>query len=307
MQHAVIGAHTEGSLIKAAQVLNVRTGAVGRIDAALFADCTGDGTLGAVADADFEVTTNGHMGMTNVWYVEDTDAPQSFPHCPWAIDLSKVGFPGREAVPSVYDQHGELALGGWYWESGCEHDPIEKAEYARDTNFRAMYGAWDCLKNVDGDYKDYRLGNAAYIGGKRESRRFLGDIVLTKSDVLKGHVFEDRCVPSTWNFDVHYPDRQFYSAFHEGDAFLTFDYHEKFQTPYFVPYRCLYSRNVDNLFMAGRNVSVSHDALGTVRVMRTGGMMGEVVGKAARVCIEHGVLPRAVYTQHLPAFIELLK
>ena len=307
MQHAVIGAHTEGSLIKAAQVLNVRTGTVGRINATLFADCTGDGTLGAAAGADFEVTTNGHMGMTNVWYVEDTGEAQSFPRCPWAIDLSKVGFPGREAVSSVYDQHGELALGGWYWESGCEHDPIDKAEYARDTNFRAMYGAWDCLKNVDDDYKNYRLGNAAYIGGKRESRRLLGDIVLTKSDVLKCHVYEDRCVPSTWNFDVHYPDRQFYSAFHEGDAFLTFDYHEKFQTPYFVPYRCLYSRNVGNLFMAGRNVSVSHDALGTVRVMRTGGMMGEVVGKAARVCIQHGVLPRAVYAQHLPAFIELLK
>jgi len=130
--------------------------------------------------------------------------------------------------------------------------------------------------------------------------------VLTKSDVKKGIIFEDACVPSTWNFDVHYPDRRFYSAFHEGDGFLTKDYHEKFNTPYFIPYRCLYSRNIKNLFMAGRNVSVSHDALGTVRVMRTGGMMGEVIGKAAKICIEYKINPRDVYENHLEEFKKLL-
>ena len=307
MEHFLIDCETEDSVIKNVSLYHVKTGSYKRLEADLFVDATGDATLGYVSGADYEVSTNGHMGMTNVWYIEDTGTENEFPHCPWAMDLSKVQFPGRGNTPSVYNQTREIAFGGWYWESGCEHDPIEKAEYIRDTNFRAMYGAWDCVKNTDGDYKTYKLGNCTYIGGKRESRRLLGDIILSKSDVKKSCQYPDGCVPSTWNFDVHYPDRQFYPAFHEGDAFLTFDYHENFKKPYFIPYRCLYSRNIKNLFMAGRNVSVTHDALGTVRVMRTGGMMGEVIGKAAVICKEYKAMPRDVYEKYLNVFIDSLK
>ncbi|MDR0405844.1 MAG: FAD-dependent oxidoreductase [Clostridiales bacterium] len=307
MEQFLTDARVEDGAITSVTVMDTRSGEYKRLTADLFVDATGDAVLGAAAGADFEITTNGHMGMTNVWYVEDTGEPQRFPRCPWAIDLTHCEFPGRKDGPSTYGQTGEIALGGWYWESGCEHDPIEKAEYARDTNFRAMYGAWDCIKNVDDAYKNYRLGNACYIGGKRESRRLLGDVILTKSDVYGLRVFEDACVPATWNFDVHYPDRKFYPCFHEGDGFLTKDYHEEFQKPYFLPYRCLYSRNVTNLFMAGRNVSVTHDALGAVRVMRTGGMMGEVIGKAAALCKKYGETPRAVYTKHLKEFLDSCK
>ncbi|MCL2096531.1 MAG: FAD-dependent oxidoreductase [Oscillospiraceae bacterium] len=290
--------------IKSALVYNVKTGEYGEIYADMFADCTGDGTLGYFAGAHYEVTTNGHMGMTNVWHIEETDGEQKFPECPWAIDLSGVDFPGRNKVKNVYGRQGADALGGWYWESGMEHPPIETAEYARDTNFRAMYGAVDCIKNHDGDYKNYYLKFAAYIGGKRESRRLLGDIVLSKSDVFAETKFTDGIVPTTWNFDVHYPDRKFYAAFHEGDAFLTKDYHEQFPKPFFVPYRCLYSRNISNLFMAGRDVSVTHDALGSVRVMRTGGMMGEVVGTAAALCVRNGVKSRDIYEKRLGELLD---
>jgi len=307
MEHALIDAEASGDSIKSVQIMCVKTGVFKRLYADLFVDSTGDATLGAAAGADFEVTTNGHMGMTNMWYIEDTGEAQMFPKCPWAIDLSGCDFPGRKEVGSTYNQKREIAFGGWYWESGNEHDPIECAERARDTNFRAMYSAWDCVKNVDGDYKTYKLGNACYIGGKRESRRLFGDIILTKADVYKGEKFDDGFIPSTWNFDVHYPDRKFYACFHEGDGFLTKDYHEEFKKPYLIPYRCLYSRNVNNLFMAGRNVSVSHDALGTVRVMRTGGMMGEVIGKAAKICQKYNATPRDVYEQYLNELKELCR
>ncbi len=307
LEHYLIDAEVNEGTIQSALLYEVKTGAYKRVESPLFVDATGDGGLAAAAGADYEVTTNGHMGMTNVWYVEDTGEPQTFPRCPWAIDLSGCAFPGRGNVVSTYRHVREMAFGGWYWESGCEHDPIEKAEYARDTNFRAMYGAWDCVKNVDHDYETFRLGNCTYIGGKRESRRILGDILLTKSDVLAGTIFPDSFVPSTWDFDVHYPDPQFYPAFYEGDGFLTKDYHEVFQKPYFIPYRCLYSRNINNLFMAGRNISVSHDALGTARVMRTGGMMGEVIGRAAAVCKRFGTQPRGVYASHLQELIALCK
>jgi hypothetical protein len=303
MGYYLIGAESDGAnsdIISKVIVYNVKTGAQGYICADLFADCTGDGTLGYSVGADYETTTNGHMGMTNWWRFVETDSEQEFPRCPWAIDLSNNTFPGRKDLYAP----APTALGNWYWESGMEHPPIEMAEYARDTNFRAMYGAVDCIKNHDGDYKNYHINFSAYIAGKRESRRLLGDVILSKSDVFNKMEFSDRIVPSTWTFDVHYPNRAFYTAFHEGDGFLTRDYHEKFPAPFFIPYRCLYSRNIKNLFMAGRDVSVTHDALGSVRVMKTGGMMGEVVGAAAKICKEHGVYPRGVYENHLDELLD---
>ncbi|HKL60345.1 MAG TPA: FAD-dependent oxidoreductase [Sphaerochaeta sp.] len=277
------------------------------IESHLFCDSTGDGTLGAESGADYEVSTNGHMGMSNLWYVEKSEKEENFLPCHWAVNLKDVEFPGRAGVKDVYDNVREMSLGCWFWESGCELDPIMYAEYARDMNFRAMYGAWDCLKNIDQDYKDFRLGFSAYIGGKRESRRLLGDVILTKAEVVAQRGYEDGCVPSTWNFDVHYPDRRFYAAFHEGDGFLTKDYRDRYKIPFFIPYRCLYSRNIKNLFMVGRNISVTHDALGAARVMRTCGMMGEVVGYAAKICREQQENPRGVYTSHLPLLLSRLR
>ena len=97
------------------------------------------------------------------------------------------------------------------------------------------------------------------------------------------------------------------ASFREGDAFITHDYHERFHAPYFIPYRSLYSRNIANMFMAGRCISVSHDALGTARVMRTGGMMGEVIGYAAKYCVRYGCDPRAVYEEHVDELMTELK
>lgn len=307
LEHTVTDAEMDGSRIVSVTAWDYRNARRRRIGGRLFVDCTGDASLGALAGADFEVTTNGHMGMTSFWYIEDTGEEQEFAACPWAIDLKGIDIPGRVGVKDVYGGEGVRSLGCWFWEGGMEHDPIEKMEYTRDLNFRAMYGAVDALKNHDHTYKNHRIGFSAYIGGKRESRRLFGDVIMTKSDVCKGVVYPDSCVPSTWSFDVHYPDRRFYAAFHEGDAFLTKDYHEEFSRPYFIPYRALYSRNIENMFMAGRDISVSHDALGTARIMRTGGMMGEVVGYAAEYCIRYGCGPRDIYQKHLDEFISDLK
>lgn len=301
----LVDCSTNGNAITEVTVWDYFNDHVFKLAGTLFCDATGDGNLGFMADADYETTTNGHMGVSNLWHIEKTDAPHPFPRCPWAVDLSAVKFPGRGNVKDIYGHEREFSLGCWFWESGMEDDPILLAERARDLNFRAMYGAWDTLRNIDHDYLDYDLVFCAPFAGKRESRRLLGDLVLTKAD-FKGP-FEDGCVPTTWNFDVHYPDRRFYAAFHEGDAFLTMDCREVFPGPYFLPYRCLYSRNISNLFMAGRDVSVSHDASGTARIMRTGGMMGEVVGYAASLCKKYGCSPREIYEKHLTEFLELLR
>lgn len=305
-EYIVTDAQMNGDCIQSVTAWDYRGGKLLQVNGVLFSDCTGDATLGDLAGADYEVTTNGHMGVCNLWYTEACDHEEPFPACPWAIDLKGVDFPGKKGV-EIYGLKGLDALGCWFWESGHEHDPIGKAEYIRDLNFRAMYGAWDALKNEEGSYPNRRLAFSSFLAGKRESRRLFGDVVLSKSDVQKGRYREDGCVASTWTFDVHYPNRRFYEAYREGDAFIANAYHEFFNKPYFIPYRAMYSRNIRNMFMAGRNVSVSHDALGTVRVMRTGGMMGEVVGYAARMCRKYDVLPRAIYEEHLDEFIAGLK
>jgi hypothetical protein len=232
---------------------------------------------------------------------------EPFPRCPWAIDLTDKPFPGRPKK----DVGGQAALdklGGWYWESGFDKDPIADVERIRDLNLRAMYGAWDALKNIDKLYPNYRIGWAAFIAGKRESRRLLGDVILGVDDFLTGRAFPDGCFPCSWHIDLHEPDEAFKKG-NEGNEFISTFTHGKnyeYKGPYWAPYRCLYSRNIDNLFMAGRDISVTHQGLGPVRVMKTCGMMGEIVGKAASLCVSQNTSPRGVYENHLAQLQELM-
>ncbi|HAK96281.1 MAG TPA: hypothetical protein DCM87_15140 [Planctomycetes bacterium] len=297
----VNGAEVENGAIKAVTAQHARDGRRLRFAGRLFADCTGDGCVGYLAGADHEVTPRGHMGPCNLWHVADTGAPAPFPRCPWALPLADKPFPGRGKNP------GELLkLGSWYWECGFDHDPIDKIEYMRDWNFRAMYGAWDAIKNTDKVFPDHAIAWAAHIAGKRESRRLLGDIILTGEDLVSGKKYPDGCVPTGWKIDLHLPDPRYEKGF-EGDAFISVAHYTDYPQPYWVPYRCLYSRNIANLFMAGRDISVTHEALGAVRVMRTGGCMGEIVGMAAALAGKHSTGPRGVYAGHLQELLDLMR
>ena len=291
--HRGNGVEMAGKRIRAVIAEDVRTGARIRVAGRWFADCTGDACIGALAGADFEMQMKDKMGPCNLWNVcECTDTKAinteteksgeavSFPRCRWALDLSDKPFPGRDKTKPDPNK-----LGGWYWESGFDRDPINDMEYVRDWNFRAMYGAWDALKNVDKVLPNYKLNWSAYILGKRESRRLLGDVILDVDDLMQDRKFPDGCFPTGWSNDLHLPEPKYEKGF-EGDAFISRAEHGRFPAykenrPYWIPYRCLYSRNIDNLFMAGRCISVTHDALGAVRVMRTGGCGGEIVGMAA--------------------------
>jgi hypothetical protein len=300
LEHRANGVEMDGPRIKTVIAQHTKTGVRRRLTGSWFADTTGDGCLGALAGADFEMTEQGHMGRCNLWNVAETGQPQSFPRCPWALDLADKPFPGRGTKPDT------LKLGGWYWESGFDHDPFEKSEYIRDWNFRAAYGAWDALKNVDEVLPNHKLNWMAHIAGKRESRRLLGDVILSKDDLISGKEYPDGCVPTGWKIDLHLPHPAYVKGF-EGDAFISHALFTGTKQPYWVPYRCLYSRNVLNLFMAGRDISVTHEALGSIRVMRTGGCMGEIVGMAAFVCMTYHADPRDVYTNHLDDLKELIR
>jgi hypothetical protein len=297
-----------GGRIAAVIAQEVATGKCLRLACKFVADCTGHGAIGSLAKADFQMTDKGHMGPSNLWNVADAGKPSAFPRCSWAMDLSDKPFPGRkDAVdkPGADANSAKSApaappreLGVWFWESGFDRDPITDGEHIRDQNLRAMYGAWDALKNTDSLYPNYKLNWAAYIAGNRESRRLVGDVVVTKEDVLSNKQWPDACVPCTWSIDLHLPDARYEKGF-EGEAFISKAHFTRFKGPYWIPYRCLYSRNIENLFMAGRDISVTHEALGTVRVMRTTGMMGEVVGMAAAICKDYNTTPRGVYSEYL--------
>jgi hypothetical protein len=149
----------------------------------------------------------------------------------------------------------------------------------------------------------------AHIAGKRESRRLMGDVRLSVQDVVQKEQYEDAAVPTGWPVDLHLPKAEYENSFEgKGNEFLaTAHYDHHFEGTFWIPYRCLYSRNIDNLFMGGRDISVSHEALGTTRGMRTGGCMDEVTGLAASLCKKHSTVPREIYQTHLAEFKELLK
>ena len=316
LEHRMNAVDVADGALRAVTCQQVRTGRRVSIRGRWFLDSTGDGCVGYLGGADYEQTDRGHMGASNLWNIQclcqDEDPLSSaleaaaqeatFPRCPWAVDLSDKPFPGRtrgETEPVA--GANPITLGNWFWENGFDRDPIHDMERVRDMNFRAMYGAWDAIKNVEKRYPAHRLNWVAYIAGKRESRRLMGDVVLTGEDLRSGREFVDGCVPCTWGIDTHHPDQR-YAKGHDGDEFIAQATHGEgftYKQPYWVPFRCLYSRNVRNLFMAGRDISVTHEALGAVRVMKTTGAMGEVVGMAAAVCKAQGCDPREVYTQHL--------
>ena len=281
----------EGDAIQSVTAFNTKTSKRTEFRGKLFADCTGHAEIGYLAGADYYTHEKGHMGMSNMWTWKEAEQPQSFPDLEWALNLNMDDFP----YPKRF--HGE-----WFWESGFDKDPIQDLESMRDWNFRAVYGAWNAMKNKGGKDKHENavMTWMAYIGGPRESRMLRGDVILRRKDIVAKVDFPDGCVPSTWSIDLHYPKKQYMQKYPE-DPFISqavFDRSVDRKRGYPIPYRCFYSRNVPNLFMAGRCISVTHEALGTVRVMKTGGMMGEVVGKAAAVCVEKDCQPRAVYTDH---------
>ena len=286
--------------IEAVYAFDTRTSEHKKFKGRLFADCTGHATIGYLAEADWEMTPEGRMGMSNMWAWAEAENSVNFPETPWALDLEMKDFPYPR------DHHGQ-----WFWESGFDKDAVGDAEGIRDWNLRAVYGAFNAMKNRDGaaEHKTAFLTWVAYIGGPRESRRLMGDVILTKEDIVAKRDFRDGCVPSTWSIDLHYPKQQYADKFPDN-PFISIAVHDRSvdrSYGYPVPYRCFYSRNIDNLFMAGRCISVTHEALGTTRVMKTCGMMGEVVGKASSICLIRDCLPRDVYERYWDDLDALLK
>ena len=300
-----------GNIIKSVLIKNIETSEEIWLDAPLFSDCTGDGTIGFLSGADWRTgresryeyaeslapdkADNMVMGASVQWYSKEENAETSFPEFSYGIEFNS-------------NNCEKVTVGEWKWETGMNCDQVRDAERIRDYGLLVVYSNWSFLKNHFSDNAKWRnrsLDWVAYIAGKRESRRLLGDHILTQGDIDNNADYPDASFTTTWAIDLHFPDSLNSKRF-PGAEFKAATVHNWIH-PYAVPYRCLYSRNIGNLFMAGRNISVTHVALGTVRVMRTTAMMGEVAGMAASICHRKSCLPRDVYTSYLGELKSLMK
>ena len=275
--------------IVAVDARNIETGARRRFVAPLYCDATGDGWLGYWAGAKYmlgreakdeydepkrapKVADTSTMGNSLLWTTKKQADDYIFPEVPWATKVS-----------------GSLSAtkGTWQWEAGLDpaEDTINDAEMLRDRVFRAIYG---CFWNAKQKSENAKLvfNWVPYIAGKRESRRIVGDYVVSEKDVTECRPFEDAIGIATWTIDLHWKN---------GDSgFLAETTHTRV-APWWMPYRSLCCRDVPNLFLAGRCASYTHVAFGSSRVMHAGGQQGVAVGYAASLCKKYGCLPRGIH------------
>jgi len=268
------------------------------IHARQFVDCSGDSILAAVTPAEFRQGREARaefgediepsqadrktMGNSLLIQLRRTDEPQPFVPPRWAYK-----FTHPDDLP--HRLRGVHAHNFWWIEFGGLGDTIQEAERTRDELMKIVYGVWDYIKNHAPERAQAENWAVEWIGslpGKRESRRYVGDHILTQNDVRSGGSFEDIVAYGGWSMDDHHPAGIFYP----GDPTI---FHPA-PSPYGIPYRCLYSRNLANLSFAGRNISVTHAALSSTRVMATCALLGQAAGTAAALCVYHHCNPRSL-------------
>ena len=268
------------------------------VEASLFADCSGDSVLAPLTGADYRIgrearaefgediepeKTDSHtMGMSCLIQMREFDKPQPFIPPSWAnVYRSPSDLPNRG-----------MTIGGsgnfWWLELGGDQDSIHDTEEIRDDLLKAAFGVWDHLKNhaKDPAAANWGLEWVGFLPGKRESRRYLGAHIMTQNDVRAEGRFDDLIAYGGWSMDDHHPGglrwKGMPTIFHPAPS------------PYGIPYRSLYSRNISNLFFAGRNISVTHAALSSTRVMATCAIIGQAMGTAAAIATREGCLPRDI-------------
>lgn len=308
--HIAIGLEKNGDRIASVEAREVTTGIIRRFRAPVFIDASGDGWLGFWSGADFRYGREAHtefgeqwdkygdlwspakadnrvMGTSVLWNSQKTEQPSRFPEVPWAMPVAK----DHKAI------NGE-----WYWEYSANHlNQIDDAEKIRDHLLRAIYGSFANAKK-DEKNANVALKWVAYVGGKRESRRIMGDYIYTMQDMAQRRQFPDAVVEEKREIDSHCQRAEKKSPY----DFLSDALFHKTGGTYYIPFRSLYSRNIANLMLAGRCMSCSHIGLAGPRVMKTCGQMGIATGYAAALCKKHSATPREVGRRHIAELRQLI-
>ncbi|WP_282135538.1 FAD-dependent oxidoreductase [Seonamhaeicola maritimus] len=311
MNTQAVRAVTEDSKIVSALCWQMTTETLITINAELFIDCSGDGLLAATSGAIYRTGREGkaefnekyapdepdgwQMGATILLSSKDMGKPMPFKAPPFTIkfDADKT-HTDRRIIPFVE--------GFWWVEVGSNNDIIKDAEVDMHRLMGFAYGVWDYVKN-SGEFPEANSFALDWVGslpGRRESRRFMGDYILKESDQLSHKIFEDAVAFGGWPLDEHNPGG--IENLSQPPSF----WHEHFDRVYQIPFRSLYSKNISNLLFAGRNVSQTHVALSSSRVMGTCATMGQAVGTAAALCVKKKVVPRELANNHIKELQEQL-
>lgn len=281
------------------------------IRAKLYADCTGDGTLAACAGADYmlgreakskwgeslavDVADNKSMGNSILFMSQEHKTKMPYTPPVWARKYTTKDFVHRKIISIEY--------GYWWLELGGMGDSVRDGQQNRHDLLSALFGVWDYIKNSGNhpEADNWALSWIGMIPGKRESRRIIGDYILKQDDIQKPKLFADRVSYGGWPIDDHPPEGMDGTAMEPTRAIYI-------KEPYSIPLRSLYSRNIKNLLMAGRNLSASHVALSSTRVMATCAAMGQAVGTAMSYCIHNNIAPATLGNNedHLKDFQQIL-
>ncbi|MGF7049630.1 hypothetical protein J2T13_004151 [Paenibacillus sp. DS2015] len=275
----------------------------------IFIDCTGDGVVADLAGCEWRMGSEGKdefneyhapekaskdtMGNSIHFKAVDMGYPVPYKAPEWAVK--------HEDASYFYDQGRlpkEMRGGYWWLEIGVPYDTIYDSEDIRHELTRHALGVWDWIKNKDPKLKEkaanYALDWIGQVPGKRESRRIMGQYLMTEHDPDQRTVFDDEIAFGGWFLDLHTPGGLLAENSEPASAEGYKDSSEyaikSYCGPYGIPLRILISKDVDNLMMAGRNVSVTHAALGTVRVMSTTALLGQAAGTAAALAIANSTL-----------------
>lgn len=308
---SAIRAIMNGNKIEAAYCWQMTTEMEFTIKAEVFIDCSGDGLLGATAGALYRTGREAssefnekyapneadgwQMGSTVLLGSKDMGKPMPFEPPYFAIKYdAEKSHKGRNLIP--------FELGYWWVELGSEDDIIGEYEDIKQTLMGHAYGVWDYMKNSGKfpETENYALDWVSSLPGKRESRRFIGDYILSEPDMLENKQFPDAVAFGGWSLDEHNPGGIANLA--EPPSY----FHEEFAEPYQIPFRSLYSKNISNLLFAGRNISQTHIALSSSRIMATCALEGQAVGTAASLCVQNHVLPRELGEKHINELQEQL-
>jgi len=273
-----------------------------KVEAKYFADCSGDSILAPLSGAEFrygreaasefgesiepEQADSNTMGMSCLIQARETNSPENFIPPAWANKYTKAEDLPNRVTNMIPTQNF------WWMEIGGQQDTVHDCEEIRDELLKIGFGIWDYIKNYsEQDASNWVLDWMGFLPGKRESRRYIGDHIITQNDVSSEGKFEDIVAFGGWSMDDHHPEGIKYpgkpTIFHPAPS------------PYGIPYRSLYSKNIDNLFFAGRNISATHAAMSSTRVMATCSLLGQAVGTAAAIATQNSLSPRGVYQNKL--------
>jgi hypothetical protein len=294
----------DGSTIKAARCWQLTTEKEIILNAKQFIDCSGDGLLAATSGAEYRTGREGktefnekyapdepdgwQMGASLLWQAKDMGKPVPYEAPDFAIKYDVENTNPRRKFANFQN-------GIWWIEIGSENDIIGEAEEIRQKLMGYLHGVWDYIKNSGKfpEAENMALDWVGNIPGRRESRRFMGDFILSEKDLTEHHHFDDAVAYGGWSLDEHC------WAGMENLQDPPSYFHQHFHEIYEIPFRSLYSKNISNLLFAGRNISQTHIALSSSRVMGTCSLEGQAAGTAANLCVQKGVNPRDIYIDHI--------